>query len=172
MNPEKKPSIALGVFGGLALFFIGLPVAIILLFLIAMVPAILGFAVVIFVTYKCLQHRREIAKESWRVGKAIWDFIFGSKFETLECRCGQRIEYPAYARGAEINCPVCQQILFCRPLGFNFRKAFHSRSSKIYAIIGALAVCWLFSMFPIFVSFLIGGVLIILTRRFNRDGNL
>jgi predicted RNA-binding Zn-ribbon protein involved in translation (DUF1610 family) len=122
-------------------------------------------------------NEKDLTKDIWqeicRVVKAVWGFIFGTEFETCDCRsCGQRIEYPANARGTEINCPTCQQKLVCRS-AFNFRKAFQSRSSKIYPVVGLFVTVQLFMMFPITTStILICAALFLVVRHFARNANL
>lgn len=64
-----------------------------------------------------------------------------TEFETCECVCGQRIEYPVHARGAEINCPGCQRKLICKP-PLTLSKKFQSPASKlcvVAALIGILS---------------------------------
>jgi hypothetical protein len=66
------------------------------------------------------------------------------EFETCECPCGQRIEYPVHARGTEINCPDCQRKLICIPrkLEMARSKKFQSPASRlcmIAALIGILS---------------------------------
>jgi ABC-type protease/lipase transport system fused ATPase/permease subunit len=104
-EPDNKPSVILGVFGGLCLFFIGIPAAIFLLPIVfALLPYLVVIAVVACLIYLCLTNHREIISK-----------IFSSKFETCECQCGQHVEYPKHARGTEINCPSCGQKLLCIP---------------------------------------------------------
>ena len=89
--------MALGVFGGLALFFIGLPLAIIILPVLLVLicqPAVMGFIIVVVLVSFCLLHWRAVTVGIRDSGLILRDI--GSIIRQKVSRIFPQIISPAY----------------------------------------------------------------------------